>query len=71
MSRFNPGYRTFRITKRWTHTFLQICPGGFYFRVAGWGLSFWKDRTPSFSARNGYKYVWTIGRWSIEVLYPW
>jgi hypothetical protein len=49
-------------------TFWVSHEAGFYFRLLGYGLSVERDRRPSFSERYGYKRVWRIGRWAIEVL---
>jgi hypothetical protein len=64
-------YRTYRITRRWTNTFLQLCPNGFYFRIAGYGLDFEKDSPVHFRERYRMVRVLRIGRWSVRALYPW
>ena len=51
-------------------TFFVTHETGVYFRVYGYGLAVEKDLYRSFSERNGYRRIYRLGRWSLEVLKP-
>ncbi|UIY60058.1 hypothetical protein [Burkholderia cepacia] len=56
---------TVKLTRR---TFVCVHRSGFYFRVAGVGISFDFDMPVLFSERNGFRKIRRIGRLSMEVL---
>lgn len=49
-------------------TFWCSHESGFYFRIAGYGLSVERDMPALFSERYGYRRVLRFGRWAIQWL---